>query len=116
MAAAVGVVWDRLIVAVREPPVGLVGATDGPGPPRGTAAPGRGRRLGGLAHHRRPVPFVAELVLRLAGAVDRLRPDDAALDVRPRGDLEHGVEEDLLDDGLEGPGTGAPTHPFRAMA
>src|SRR5579859_96262 len=59
--------------------------------------------LGRLAYQpRRALAFLDELELGLEGLADRALGDDAALDLRPRRDLEHRVEQRLLDDRLEG--------------
>src|SRR5713101_447981 len=73
-------------------------------PRRSTIAEGY-RRTGKTA---RPIPrpdaravaLFTELELGLEGLADRSLGNQAALDLRTRGDLEHRVEERLLDDGL----------------
>src|SRR6202140_1209631 len=57
------------------------------------------RELGRLSHEsRRAVAFFAQLELRLQRFADRALGDDAALDRRPGRNLEHRVEERLLND------------------
>src|SRR5437588_1753198 len=56
------------------------------------------------------VALVRVLELRLRLLPDRLGADEAALDVGARGDLEHRVEEHLLDDRLQGARPRAPAH------
>src|SRR6266851_3123899 len=50
----------------------------------------------------RSVALLAELELRLHRIADRTLADQAALDLGPRRDLEHRVEQRLLDDRLQG--------------
>src|SRR5258708_998209 len=49
----------------------------------------------------RAIALFAELELRLQCLADRTLADQAALDLGPRRDLEHGVEQRLLDDRLQ---------------
>src|SRR5437763_10971466 len=70
--------------------------------------PGEEWILGALADRPdRSFGFVRDLELRLQGVADRALGDDAALDLRPRRDLEHRVEERLLDDRLQSPCPGS---------
>src|SRR5712691_11202453 len=86
------------------------------GPPR-SQAPRRSRRRKGtpqtcgsgrLSHRPdRAFGLIGDLELRLERVPDRALGDDAALYLRPRGDLEHRVEQRLLDDRLQRARAGA---------
>src|SRR5258706_4803915 len=66
------------------------------------------RRLGRLSHEpRRAVAFLAQLELRFERLADRALGDQAALDVGTRWNLEHRVEQRLLDDRLQSARAGA---------
>src|SRR5215831_8642924 len=63
---------------------------------------------GRLAHRAaRAFAFLGHLELRFQRVADRPLGDDAALDLRPRRNLEHRVEQRLLDDRFQCAGAGA---------
>src|SRR5712691_11010747 len=64
--------------------------------------------LGGFADHPgRALRLLAQLELRLQCLANRALGDQAPLDIRTRWDLEHRVQQSLLDDRLERAGAGA---------
>src|SRR5438874_1226323 len=66
------------------------------------------RELGGLSHNARlGLALFAQLELGLERLADRAFADDAALDLGTGRDLEHRVEQRLLDDRLERASTGS---------